>query len=292
MSNVKKSLTRKIGPLPVWAWALVVFGGVWYYRNKLSAASQTESGTGTGSVGPAAPPDLGPPIDVPPGDSIYDPNNPGVLVTAPGGDGSGGNGGGSGGGSTTGPSNGGGGGSSTPPPKRTSPRRHPHHRDKYGNIYTGGYSRRPPRKKGYTLRGIGGGWWEYVKDKRTPKGKNQHGKPKDTTKHNKPGDKKRHRSGATIRNQVGGRITVPIYSHPGNTRRIRGGVKPHASLARTSSNARLTHNIVSKPTVRTRPVATASPHTPVRHSAQPSVHRAPQTRSVRTPSTHRSRRKR
>jgi hypothetical protein len=51
MSNLKNALTRKLGPLPVWAWAIVAFGGLWYYRNK--TANATQSGTGTGSVGQA-----------------------------------------------------------------------------------------------------------------------------------------------------------------------------------------------------------------------------------------------
>ena len=81
MKSIKRSLTRKLGPLPAWAWALVAFAGIYWYRQRQAAAS----GTGTGSVAPA-PVTPQPPMDVPAGDSVYDPNT-GAFDTAPGGGG-------------------------------------------------------------------------------------------------------------------------------------------------------------------------------------------------------------
>lgn len=83
MSKIKSALTRKWGPLPAWAWFAIV-GGVYYFYRKYSA---TASGTGTGSVGPAAATPQ-PQTVLQPGESVYDPNS-GSLTTAPGGSSSG-----------------------------------------------------------------------------------------------------------------------------------------------------------------------------------------------------------
>lgn len=79
MSRVKEALTRKLGPLPAWAWLLIVGAGVWWYRNRNSSVS----GTGTGNVSPTpvTPQD---PVTLDPGQSVYNPNT-GSLSTAPGG---------------------------------------------------------------------------------------------------------------------------------------------------------------------------------------------------------------
>lgn len=81
--NLKESLTRKLGPLPAWAWLLLFGVGVWYYRNKMNAVTGATSGTGTGSVGPT-PTTPQPVTTLDPGQSVYDPNT-GGLTTAPGG---------------------------------------------------------------------------------------------------------------------------------------------------------------------------------------------------------------
>lgn len=99
MSKVKSALTRKWGPLPAWAWFLLV-GGAYYLYKRYSAAS---SGTGTGSVGPT-PATPQPQTVLQPGESVYDPNS-GTLTTAPGGaSGDTGGGGGTTSGDTTGAS--------------------------------------------------------------------------------------------------------------------------------------------------------------------------------------------
>lgn len=77
MNNVKNALTRKLGPLPVWAWALVAGVLLYYYRNR-SGAVGTQSGTGTGSVAPG--PGLQPLL---PDQSYYDPATPGQFFTTP-----------------------------------------------------------------------------------------------------------------------------------------------------------------------------------------------------------------
>lgn len=44
MDKVKEVLTRKFGPLPVWAWTAVAFVGVWWYRNhSANAAASTDN---------------------------------------------------------------------------------------------------------------------------------------------------------------------------------------------------------------------------------------------------------
>lgn len=75
--NIKNALTRKLGPLPVWAWALVAGVLLYYYRNR-SGAVGTQSGTGTGSIAPG--PGLQPLL---PDQSYYDPATPGQFFTTP-----------------------------------------------------------------------------------------------------------------------------------------------------------------------------------------------------------------
>lgn len=82
-SGIMGALTRKIGPLPAWAWAILAGIGVWYYRNKLSAASSTSTSTTTPTDTSASQS----PVVLQPGESVYDPNT-GALDTASGGGGS------------------------------------------------------------------------------------------------------------------------------------------------------------------------------------------------------------
>ncbi len=98
MDKVKEALTRKLGPLPAWAW-LTIFGvGYYLYKNKIASSSATQA---TSTVPSPVTPQS--PITVSPGDSVYNPNT-GTLTTAPGGSsgGSGGGGGYSSGGSGSG----------------------------------------------------------------------------------------------------------------------------------------------------------------------------------------------
>lgn len=79
MSNLKNALTRKLGPLPAWAWLGLLAVGVWYYRSRMNASgavgSTTDSGTGTGSVGTTGLQALAP------DQSYYDPSDSGMFTT-------------------------------------------------------------------------------------------------------------------------------------------------------------------------------------------------------------------
>lgn len=90
--NIKRALTRKMGPLPAWAWLGIFAIAVYYYRNKMSGTASTQSGTGTGSVSPFGLQALQP------GTSYYDSQVPGQFFTTPGG----GSGGGTSGGGASG----------------------------------------------------------------------------------------------------------------------------------------------------------------------------------------------
>jgi hypothetical protein len=83
MSNIKDALTRKLGPLPAWAWALVAGIAVYWYRNKGLSLTSSSTTTG-GSVTPNSPTPQ-PITTLAPGESAYDPNT-GQLLTSPGGD--------------------------------------------------------------------------------------------------------------------------------------------------------------------------------------------------------------
>lgn len=48
-SKTGSGFTRKVGPLPLWGWAVIGFGVYWYISHRTSAASGT--GTGTGAAG-------------------------------------------------------------------------------------------------------------------------------------------------------------------------------------------------------------------------------------------------
>ena len=85
MSKVKDALTRKFGPLPAWAWALIGGVGYYYYKSRISstATATTAGGVPTSATTPQDQTVLQP------GESVYDPNT-GALTTAPGGDTTGG----------------------------------------------------------------------------------------------------------------------------------------------------------------------------------------------------------
>ena len=186
--NVKAALTRKYGPLPAWAWLLLLGVGVYYYRRKFSAAS---SGTGTGSVVPAGPtPGTGEQV-LQPGESVYDPTA-GTLTTAPGGDTSGAQAGNMtnypdlsgftssidalagalGQASQDGQANATGGGNST----QHGHKKQPKLRGRGAIRAPSGHSK-PTSPKGYTAKGLGHGFWEFV-PKAKAKAKGQSNKAK------------------------------------------------------------------------------------------------------------------
>lgn len=309
MSNLKSSLTRKLGPLPAWAWALIAFVGIYYYRTRISAQA---SGTGTGSVGPT-PTTPQPQTLLQPGESVYDPNT-GALTTAPGG--------GSAGGSSdiTGTSldpnalaaaiagalaqdgllpgqNGTQGAPNTPDntpagtpagttstggargkpkkPKLTAP----------GAMYAPSGHNRPAAKAGYTIKGLGRGFWEYV-PKRKAKSKGQNN-AKSTSKYIPQGATTRARSNSATRPHTGGRTTSrqkggPTAVSPGSH---RGGTALRGVAGGTPSRARQpTRTPPVRTVVRQRPVATHPAPAPSRQTGgvapRPS---APPPRTQRAP---------
>ena len=309
-SGIAGSLTKKLGPLPVWAWAAVAFIGLWWYRSKTA----TTSGTGTGSVGPAPVTPQAQTV-LQPGESVYDPNS-GQLTTAPGGsvsspDSSGGGGGSintgsdiaasidalttaiaalenTQGGTTSTPGGGSGVGTATPStPAATAaslPRLDP------GGIRARSGPKRPPPKPGFRVKGLGKGNWEYVPltgGKRKPKTKSQHGAaPNRNTRPVKPGTKTKARSTTSIKSSTGGRTGAK-----GATKtmmgRVRGGPKAHATAARGLQSTRHSTPLVSHPVVRQRPMAANTPSASAHANAQvvSTVHRTAGTppRTVRTP---------
>ena len=84
MTRIKEALTRKFGPLPAWAWLLMLFGAVYYYRKHYGTAATTTASTPTATTNTGSDQ---PPITLDPGQSVYDPGT-GALTTAPGGGGS------------------------------------------------------------------------------------------------------------------------------------------------------------------------------------------------------------
>ena len=78
VSRVREALTRKLGPLPVLAWALIAGVGLYLYRARNSAAGPTAStDTNTPNTESTSPQD---PVTLQPGESVYDPNT-GALVS-------------------------------------------------------------------------------------------------------------------------------------------------------------------------------------------------------------------
>lgn len=79
--SIRNALTRKLGPLPAWAWAIIAGIGIYVYRNRSGRLNQPTPLQP--SQDNAQPPQDQ--VTLQPGESVYDPNS-GVLTTAPGGD--------------------------------------------------------------------------------------------------------------------------------------------------------------------------------------------------------------
>lgn len=87
--DIKESLTKRVGPLPVWAWGAVVIGGIGVFlilRKRGGAASATQEdglgfGTTTGPGGGGGGGDS--PVQVPPHDVTPGPTQPGPTQTGP-----------------------------------------------------------------------------------------------------------------------------------------------------------------------------------------------------------------
>jgi len=92
MTKIRQSLTRKIGPLPLWAWGIIAGVAIYVYRsrqalvtgagtpasvdaNSPSVTDQTGSGSGGGGGGD--------PVTLGPGESVYDPSTGQLIGAAP-----------------------------------------------------------------------------------------------------------------------------------------------------------------------------------------------------------------
>lgn len=232
MSKIGDALKRKWGPLPAWVW-LLGGGLIYYFYRRYSSVS---SGTGTGSVAPAAPTPQAP-VVLSPGESVYDPNS-GALTNTPQASNPATVGGGDGSGSSPPdwntiagdiaaaiaanmPANQTGVDTSTQSPAN-SPAGIPagatalpmNLRPGAPRLTATGAIRAPfghnkPRgKAGYTIKGLGRGFWEYV-PKRHPKSKGQHNAQAKTSKPIKPGRTTRPRSTTALRSApAGGRTSA------------------------------------------------------------------------------------
>jgi hypothetical protein len=221
MNKITSSLKKKWGPLPAWAW-LLGGGLLYYFYRKYSATSA--SGTGTGSVAPAAATPQ-PITTLGAGESAYDPNT-GSLVTAPGGGGSADT---SSADALTAAMNNLAGAIASGMPDNTdpgsnNPTTNPGAGTPAATTGTGGAKgkpkltapgalrapfghTKPAARQGYTIKGLGRGFWEYV-PKRTPKPKGQPNATKKTSKPIQPGATTRARSTTSVRHTTGGRATA------------------------------------------------------------------------------------
>jgi hypothetical protein len=81
LSEIKAALTRKLGPLPVWAWALIAGAAIFVYRSRRGGAANVPAAVSPDITDQTA--GLKDPLTLQPGESAYDPNT-GQLTTAPG----------------------------------------------------------------------------------------------------------------------------------------------------------------------------------------------------------------
>lgn len=265
--NIGAALKRKLGPLPVWAWAVI--SGVALYVLRARGYFQGLGGAQTGTALQPSQSDANVPqsqVQLQPGESVYDPNT-GALSTAPGGD--------TGNGTGTDPSDAINALASaiaagfttrvqvapTTPAKSTQTPGH-HHKPQSG------------------------------KTKRTQKGKRGHGtNHTKTTKH--PKAAKRTRSSAKLRNALGGRTRAK------NTSGARHHTTPRRPTAPTNPGTRQrdTTPTVTRRTPVQHPVSAHTKSTRPTHPVQPGGPRAsaPPPRHQRAPAKppvqHRSRKK-
>jgi hypothetical protein len=78
--NVGEAVTRKLGPLPTWGWAIVIGGGVLLYRALRSGGSSSSSSGGVSYIPVGNPGATGGYGD--PGDSTYGQGQPGTAGEA------------------------------------------------------------------------------------------------------------------------------------------------------------------------------------------------------------------
>lgn len=86
MSNVKKSLTRKIGPLPAWAWAIIAGVAIYVYRSRRALTTGAGTPASADVNSPSVSDQTGggqSPVTLQPGESVYDPNTGQLVGGAP-----------------------------------------------------------------------------------------------------------------------------------------------------------------------------------------------------------------
>lgn len=170
-----ESLKKKLGPLPAWAWLLLLAAVVYFYRKYTATSAATDATAGTAPDATTATPQD--PVVLEPGESVYDPNTGQLLgggsSSSPGDSGAG-SGGGNGSAGTPGdvgtadP-----GGAPIPPdtslatPSASRPAVGSK-AGKHGAVVAPYGPKKPPNKKGFRTVGTGAGGWIYVPVKPKP----------------------------------------------------------------------------------------------------------------------------
>lgn len=259
MANVKASLQRKLGPLPVWAWALIAGAALYVYRTRRAIGSASNAAN-LDATSPSAQDNTGSgsqldPVTLEPGQSAYDPNT-GQLVSAPG---TPGNGGSNGDGSAADPGNTSGDPDIwTDPNKGTKKLKPPHGSSR--KTLTERVKRKPKNKPHHSTHGKPTAKPPSGKGKPRTMGrilknssrvKSGHGAPKARVRgaaNSAPSGASRARAASAPKVAIRQRPAAPQVTHPGTQR-----VSPHPALAQTHTAAPAAHpQPARKPATRRR----------------------------------------
>lgn len=82
ISDIRAALTRKLGPLPAWAWLAIFAGAVFLWRRGHGGSTASAATTDTGNGVDLTPPEPQDPITLQPGESVYNPAT-GQLIASP-----------------------------------------------------------------------------------------------------------------------------------------------------------------------------------------------------------------
>lgn len=82
MSDIRTALTRKFGPLPAWAWALIAGAALYAYRSRKGTATPASTDATSPSTSDQTA-GLKDPLTLAPGESVYDPNTGHLVGGAP-----------------------------------------------------------------------------------------------------------------------------------------------------------------------------------------------------------------
>jgi hypothetical protein len=246
VSRITDSLKKKIGPLPAWAWALVLAGGLYYYRKKTASSNSSTADTTSTTVPQAS--DTGTVLS--PGESIVNPD--GTLTTAPG--------------STSGDSSDPGSAIASAIAGLTA------------QLATDQTAQAQPTTPtvATTAPAVTASLPKLGSAKRKAKTKPAHTTPKPTTKANSTTAKLRARSTATVRNALGGRVGKPLGKDVASgvtsngriiTRGLKGTATPPRRRSRpvvglVGSTSAQQHIVATHPKASARPVAATNPPRP------------------------------